>query len=121
MQPSARATPVPIIVVVEDDHDSRVLLRNLLEGEGYTVESAANGRVAVELLSSLPGVPKLVIGDLKRQAARGRMPQLGHDRGELTPSGHRTSAAAAPHHRSIRWYWASLSRALHLGSRRSAM
>ena len=64
MQPMAGATSAPVIVVVEDDHDSRVLLRSLLEAEGYTVESAADGRVAIQLLSSLPAVPKLVIVDL---------------------------------------------------------
>jgi CheY-like chemotaxis protein len=51
-------------MVVENDHDSRVLIRTALEDEGYVVHTAANGRVAVEMLTSLPAPPRLVIVDL---------------------------------------------------------
>jgi DNA-binding response OmpR family regulator len=33
----------PVILVVEDDHTTRALLQELLEGAGYTVASAADG------------------------------------------------------------------------------
>src|SRR2546423_3571774 len=59
-----RGIAAPVILVVEDDHDSRVMLRAVLEEEGYVVHSAANGRVAVDMLSTLPSRPKLVIVDL---------------------------------------------------------
>jgi len=65
MDPVAERDPAACaILVVEDDHDSRVLIRTALEDEGYVVHTAANGRVAVELLSSLPDPPRLVIVDL---------------------------------------------------------
>jgi len=65
MQPDAqRSLAAPVIVVVEDDHDARVVIRSVLEEEGYVVHSAANGRVAVEILSSLENPPKLLLVDL---------------------------------------------------------
>jgi CheY-like chemotaxis protein len=65
MQPvvQPRAEP-PIVLVVEDDHDSRVMIRSLLEEEGYVVHTAANGRDAVELLSIRRVRPRLLIVDL---------------------------------------------------------
>ena len=54
----------PAILVVEDDHDSRVLLRTLLEDEGYVVHTAANGRDAVEMLTSGRVAPDLLLVDL---------------------------------------------------------
>src|SRR5690349_8381100 len=59
-----RRTEAPAILVVEDDHDSRVLMRTLLEDEGYLVHTAANGRDAVEMLSSQKVRPQLLIVDL---------------------------------------------------------
>jgi DNA-binding response OmpR family regulator len=38
------------ILVIEDDEPIRVMLRQLLEGEGYTVTTAANGKVAFETI-----------------------------------------------------------------------
>ncbi|MCU1282934.1 MAG: response regulator, partial [bacterium] len=54
----------PVILIVEDEHDARVLLRAVLEDAGYVVHSAANGRDAVELLSSVDPKPRLMIVDL---------------------------------------------------------
>jgi CheY-like chemotaxis protein len=59
-----RRTEPPAILVVEDDHDSRVMMRSLLEEEGYVVHTAANGRDAVEKLSSHRVRPQLLIVDL---------------------------------------------------------
>ena len=59
-----RRSQPPAILVVEDDHDSRVMMRSLLEDEGYVVHTAANGRDAVEKLSLLHLRPQLVIVDL---------------------------------------------------------
>lgn len=52
------------ILVVEDDHDIRVSVRNLLEDEGYRVLSVTNGRIALDLLERADPAPSLIILDL---------------------------------------------------------
>jgi CheY-like chemotaxis protein len=42
------------VLVVDDEADIRVSLRDILEEEGYVVVEAANGRQALELLPGLP-------------------------------------------------------------------
>ena len=42
--------PVAPVMVVDDDHDIRELVRILLESEGFTVLTATNGREALDLL-----------------------------------------------------------------------
>jgi CheY-like chemotaxis protein len=54
----------PQILVVEDDHDTRVLLRATLEQAGYAVETAANGRDAMARLTAMAEAPQLLIIDL---------------------------------------------------------
>lgn len=53
------------VLVVEDDHDVRVSVRNTLEDEGYRVLSVTDGRRALELLDRA-GVqpPDLILLDL---------------------------------------------------------
>lgn len=51
------------ILVVDDDPEIRALLKAGLEGEGFCIAEAANGREAEEILSSLP--IQLVTLDLK--------------------------------------------------------
>ncbi len=53
------------VLVVEDDHDVRVAVRNALEDEGYRVLSVTDGRRALELLDRA-GVepPDLILLDL---------------------------------------------------------
>lgn len=51
------------IVVIEDDHDTRVSLRQQLENEGYFVFSAANGKQGIEILRRIKP-PCLVLLDL---------------------------------------------------------
>jgi CheY-like chemotaxis protein len=53
------------ILVVEDDHDTRVLMRSTLEGAGYEVHTAANGREALVILRGLPTLPQLMLVDLR--------------------------------------------------------
>ncbi len=60
-QSHAHASPV---MVIEDDHDLRVSVRNLLEDEGYEVLTAANGRSALELVQASSPKPCLIILDL---------------------------------------------------------
>jgi CheY-like chemotaxis protein len=42
-----------LVVVVEDEEDSRELLKDLLEYNGYRVRTAMNGRKALELVDEL--------------------------------------------------------------------
>jgi CheY-like chemotaxis protein len=42
----------PTVFIIEDDVDTRDMLAKFLELEGYHVELAANGRQALDLLSS---------------------------------------------------------------------
>jgi CheY-like chemotaxis protein len=50
------------ILIVEDDHDTRVALRELLEEVGYEVLSAADGRSGIEILARQK--PTMVLLDL---------------------------------------------------------
>ncbi|HBW48696.1 MAG TPA: hypothetical protein DEF47_02185 [Herpetosiphon sp.] len=43
-----------LVLVVDDDHDSRAMLRRMLEGAGWKVYEAANGREALGALHSRP-------------------------------------------------------------------
>jgi len=49
------------ILVVEDNADTAALLRDLLEGEGYEVETAATGEAAFEVLAAAPDVDLMVL------------------------------------------------------------
>lgn len=51
------------ILVIEDDHNIRVVIRQALESEGYKVYSAANGRDGLELLKQIDQ-PNLILLDL---------------------------------------------------------
>jgi CheY-like chemotaxis protein len=61
--PLPRATKGAVLVV-EDDHDIRVTLRAVIEGEGYPVYTASNGQEAIALLESLAEKPRLIVLDL---------------------------------------------------------
>lgn len=53
------------VLIIEDNHDVRVALRNSLEDEGYRVLSVTDGRRALELLERLRGqLPELILLDL---------------------------------------------------------
>jgi CheY-like chemotaxis protein len=60
------------ILLVDDDHDSRELLGELLRGQGFDVHLAQHGREALSMLPDLPR-PCTVLLDLN-------MPEMG---GEL--------------------------------------
>jgi CheY-like chemotaxis protein len=51
-----------IVLIVEDETESRETLRDLLELEGYTVETAPNGRAALEIMATIE--PCVVLLDL---------------------------------------------------------
>lgn len=50
-------------LVIEDDHDLRVSLRQVFEAAGFYVFTVTNGFNALELLKIIPA-PKLIICDL---------------------------------------------------------
>ncbi len=50
------------ILVVDDEHDTLQMIRDLLEGEGYAVLTAESGAVAIETLRG--ETPDLIILDL---------------------------------------------------------
>jgi CheY-like chemotaxis protein len=53
----------PLVLIVDDDRDSRETARMILEEEGYKVDLASNGKAALERLRSGP-LPTLVLVDL---------------------------------------------------------
>ena len=59
---TAVAVARSVILVVEDEEASRESLRELLEIEGYDVETAANGKEALDKLDSLE--PCIILLDL---------------------------------------------------------
>jgi CheY-like chemotaxis protein len=52
------------ILVVDDDPDIRSLFTEILEEEGFSVVSAANGQEALEFLHSAKPLPTLILLDL---------------------------------------------------------
>ena len=50
------------ILIAEDNENSRILLESLLDANGYLVNSAENGRVALE--SALNDTPDMIISDI---------------------------------------------------------
>lgn len=52
------------VLVVEDDHDIRAALEDLLRDEGYEVRVAADGLEALAILRTTPQAPALAIVDL---------------------------------------------------------
>lgn len=66
-----RASVTRHILVVEDDVDVRETLEDILESEGYTVTTAANGQEALERLSGA-ALPCVVLLDLMMPVMNGR-------------------------------------------------
>lgn len=58
----AAAFAAPRILIVEDDANSRSALRDLLEEEGYVVETASRGDTALACQRAVP--PDLILADL---------------------------------------------------------
>jgi CheY-like chemotaxis protein len=52
------------ILIVEDDRDIRKNLKRLLEMEGYGVDVAENGQIALDLLQASLELPSLILLDL---------------------------------------------------------
>ena len=54
----------PSVLVVDDDEDIRMTIRDVLSDQGFTVACAANGREALEMLISGQSKPALILLDL---------------------------------------------------------
>jgi CheY-like chemotaxis protein len=54
----------PLILIVDDEEDSRAGLREILEDEGYRVVEATNGRTALTYLTSEAPQPRLILLDI---------------------------------------------------------
>lgn len=67
---TVRGRKLPVLLVVEDDHDMRSLLRDELWNEGFHLEEATNGDEALAVV--MKDVPDLIITDL-------HMPAGGND------------------------------------------
>lgn len=63
---TVRGRKLPVLLVVEDDHDMRSLLRDELWNEGFHLEEATNGDEA--LAAVMKDVPDLIITDLHMPA-----------------------------------------------------
>lgn len=50
------------ILYIEDNFDNRILIKRVLEAEGYTVLEAANGKTGIEMAST--GTPDLILMDI---------------------------------------------------------
>jgi CheY-like chemotaxis protein len=58
------------ILVVDDNHDIRELVREILEFEGYVVVTASNGKEALERLGGVD-LPSLILLDLMMPTMNG--------------------------------------------------
>jgi CheY-like chemotaxis protein len=54
----------PSVLVVDDNEDIRMTIRDVLEDQGFTVACAGNGREALEMLISGQSKPALILLDL---------------------------------------------------------
>jgi len=70
-EPVPEVPAVSRILVVDDDASARLMLRSLLEKEGYEVHEADDGQTALDLLSNDPGF-SMVILDLAMPGLSGQ-------------------------------------------------
>ncbi len=63
MTPETNTAGGPILVV-DDDRDVREALTEMLEYRGYQVETAANGRDALDVLHAMEQPPSIIVLDL---------------------------------------------------------
>jgi CheY-like chemotaxis protein len=86
------------VLVVEDDTDIREEMAALLEGEGYKVAQARNGKDALDLLKQLPP-PCVILLDLMMPVMNGwdfRVQQLADPTLKEIPTVIVSGAARAP-------------------------
>ena len=62
LQKHRRPTAPQIVLIVEDDANTREMLRRSMEKDGWTVHEAENGRLGLERLAA--GIPSIILLDL---------------------------------------------------------
>ncbi len=67
---SPQSNPIRVLVI-DDDPTIQELLAALLEGEGYTVESAESGEAALAILTRPESTPDLVLADVQMPGTTG--------------------------------------------------
>jgi CheY-like chemotaxis protein len=60
------------ILVVEDEDDVRALVQDVLEGEGYSIQGACDGREALRICDATEGVIDLMVTDVIMPGMSGR-------------------------------------------------
>lgn len=60
------------ILLVEDDHDTRECIAEILRMDGFSIETAPDGRAAMEMLQAAPGRYGLMLLDLVMPVMSGR-------------------------------------------------
>ena len=92
----------PTVLVVDDDDDTRAMIQDVLEDQGFSGTGAANGREAMDMLLGLETKPVLILLDLTMpemdgwafREAQQRVPRLAQIPVVLF-SGHHDAARAA--------------------------
>jgi CheY-like chemotaxis protein len=59
------------ILIIDDDHDLRVLQRSVLEQMNYKVSTVTNGKDAIESLERFSTLPELIILDIQMPIMNG--------------------------------------------------
>ncbi len=81
---SKQAKPAPTVVVADDTAALRLLLRRVLEMEGYRVEACPDGQVALEACRALK--PDLLVTDIHMPKLLGtELVRKLRDAGDATP------------------------------------
>ncbi len=60
-----QADPAPVVLVVDDEPMVLRLMARALDSAGYQVHAATNGLQALELVSTLPVPPAILVTDLR--------------------------------------------------------
>lgn len=61
----------PLVLVVEDDSDTRDLITEVLRDDGYRVCAAVNGQEALTAVQATPELPALIVLDLMMPVMNG--------------------------------------------------
>jgi two-component system response regulator CpxR len=64
-------SPRKSILIIEDDADSRDVMREVLDLNGYSVFTASNGQEGANLLETMPNPPGVILLDLMMPVMNG--------------------------------------------------
>jgi len=69
---NSNTSPLPILLLVDDDEDLREVTSTLLLSSGYRILEARNGKEAIEVLVKAERLPRLILLDLAMPILDGR-------------------------------------------------